>query len=287
MKKLAYLFLLVLLIITGLSSCSDSDDDERVYDLTFEKNDYAVMENYSQNILIRSGNGDYTITSGNSEIIKASYLPATTAGFGSLSVTGLKKGTTTLTIKDNVSGQEVKLNMTVINRYMVLSIDDLSISVKPVEDDNAAKAIKKDITDNALLKPDYYFALIKNSAKTLYIFESEDDLFNGDYIYKGSYEFGKDTNIPYIKLNYKLGSTDKSMQYTLNNTRGISAISSFFELNWETSKSTEPTVFWLELIKDHTQDYEEDYSEVTEVIATTYSLIMPLSSYYIPAELVK
>ncbi len=283
MKKSVFLFLLVLPLIIGLSSCSDSDDGERVYDLTFEKNDYAVMENYSQNILIRSGNGDYTITSGDTEIVKASYLPATTEGFGSISVSGLKKGTTILTIKDNVSGQEVKLNMTVIDRYMVLSVDDLSISIKPTEENN----IKKDITDNALLKTDYYFALIKNSAKTLYIFESEDDLFNGDYIYKGSYEFGKDTNIPYIKLNYKLGSTDKSMQYTLSNTRGIAAVSSFFELNWETSKSTEPTVFWLELIKDYTQDYKDDYPDVTEVTATTYSLIMPLSSYYIPAELVK
>lgn len=283
MSKITYL-LFILFLLVSISSCSDSDDKD-TYDLTFEKSDYTVMNGYSTYIMIRSGNGDYTVTPGDKDMLEVNYL-LPTVGMGDIQIRGKKKGKTTLTVRDNVANQEVKLNITVTEAYMNLGISAIVPSVKISDAEDKTK-IEKEIADNALFKAEYIFSLVKDGAKTMYLFKSKEDLSKGNYLHKGTYSFEEISNLPYLVLNYTENGSPKTKTYLLSDSSSISILSAFFELGWHKSKSISQ-YYSLILTEDFTAYYKTTYPDLTEATLKTHSYITSLNGgVELPVELVK
>lgn len=272
MKNIFYLFFLSLFFI-AYSSCSDNDDKE-IYELTFEKNDYAVMNHSSfpTSIMIRSGNGDYTITPGDKEMIEAFYSPPQSTGFGYMVVKGLKKGVTTLNIKDNVTGEEVKLNITVTNAY--LSTISTSLGYEILPSDNNKTEIQKYINDNALIKKENVLTLVNDEEKTFYVFEDEEAPPTGNYLYKGTYEFIEETDAPYLKVSYTAGGIEKNIKYEMKGNNAITILSVFFDLGWTTQKATQ-VVYRLDLHEDYLERLKPTYPALETAKLTTSTVLFP------------
>lgn len=288
MKKTLYLLLIVIPLIFGMSSCSDDDNKDReIYELTFEKNDYTVMNNFSRAIMIRGGNGHYTITTENAEIVEATYNPPINVGFGDIIVKGKKKGTTTLSIKDDITGETVKLNITVTDKYLNFSCENYELTVTGAQD--YTTIVREDMDRNSPMKGGYLLSLINNADKTLYIFKTTDDASEGGYLYKGEYEFikGDETTPPHLKIYYTDNNVDKSMTYSMEGSSAIAIINSFMELGWSKSKSTEPAPLYLKLTGDYTAYYQQSYPSL---IKATISMTTRIHSFYtveLPVGLVK
>jgi len=270
MKNIFHLLFLSLFFV-AYSSCSDNDE-KKIYELTFEKSDYAVMNHsrFSKNIMIRSGNGDYTLTPGDKEMIEASYSPSHSGGSGDILVKGLKKGTTTLSVKDNVTGEEVKLNITVTNAYLSSVITQLNYDISPSDDNK--NAIQKYMTENALLKSENVLTLIKDEEKTFYIFENGENPYKGNYIYKGTYEFVKEGDLPYVELNYKVGEIEKSIKYGMGGN-AVSVFNYFYDLGWISQKSDMPATLNLNLYEDYIERLKPGYPDIEKAILVTPSIL--------------
>lgn len=285
MKSIFY-FLLIPLLFTVFFSCSDSNDKE-TYDLTFEKSDYPVMNGYSTYIMIRSGNRDYTITPGDKDMLEVNYK-APTVGMGDIQIRGKKKGTTTLTVKDNITNQEVKLNITVTNAYLSSRVLTLrsEISIPNAED---KKKIEDDIAGNALLKEKQVFTLVKDENKTLYIFNSEADLHKGEYLFKGTYKLTAQPDNLYLELNYKDGATMRTVTNAFGNDSGRTVYYTFFELGNipKLTKAPGITTIYSDLINDCTVEYKPLYTNLEKAVSTTHISLMLPTTAELPTELVK
>lgn len=211
----------VLLLTLIWAGCSNEKDPTR-YPLTFEKSSYSVSVNNSKYITIRSGNKDYTLIPGDENLIQASYSPSNTSG--DIQIVGLKRGETTLTIKDNVTGETEVLKIVVTRRYLNLSIMHTQASAD-IPDQNKKKEIQEDILENAALKKDDIITLIANEEvgdqNKFYLFDSSRSVEEGKVLHEGKYSFeekdkiysltltfdGKETSLQYILTGYNLAPT--------------------------------------------------------------------------------
>lgn len=100
------------LFVVLLVACS-SDDSKRTLDFVMTPGSYEVAAGSSIHLPIVSGNGDYTLIPGNRNIIEAEFEKSINGSFGTFKVTGLKKGETTLEIKDNIALQTYALDIKV------------------------------------------------------------------------------------------------------------------------------------------------------------------------------
>lgn len=108
-----------LLLSCVLLSCDKKEKEPEIQHLYIGNSSYSVGVKASNYIPIYSGNKSYTLTPGDASIFKAEYRPATGSydRTGDIRIEGSKKGTTTLTVKDNVSGETAVLDITVTRKY--------------------------------------------------------------------------------------------------------------------------------------------------------------------------
>ena len=118
--KTSLLLLPFLLLL--LTSCGSDDDLERtVLPFNMER-EAEIVEGMSQRQAIFSGNGDYTLRVADESIASAVYKPTGSGiDFGAVIVTGLKRGSTTVTVTDTKANSSVDISVKVIssNFYMM------------------------------------------------------------------------------------------------------------------------------------------------------------------------
>jgi hypothetical protein len=121
MKKIINLFIIVSCILV-LASCNKEDDEVA---LTLEKTTIELIVGESGTVKIATGNGGYVLTN-------SSAATATTVLSGStISITGVKEGDATLTVKDK-TGRTVVLTITVIPSASVFMWNDTKILLDQV-----------------------------------------------------------------------------------------------------------------------------------------------------------
>lgn len=283
MKKITFLLIIFSVLFWGLISCSDDNKEEPViYDISFVKKDFSVGISGNRYIPIEGGSKDYIITSGDESIIKAHYIPLSEYDMpsnktGSISVDGLKKGSTTLTIKDNVTRQVVILNITVTQRY--LNLDPFSVfgSVK-IANKNEETEIMKDILENASLKDSYIISLIANEQdlqnNKLYMFSSYENAEKGNILYEGNYDIEKESDNCYLKLNFIDKEAIVSHKYLITDSENsLSSLISY--LNFKSDSQNDYISFPLKLkIKEDLTDiYKPKYPKLsTAVLAAELSI---------------
>ena len=114
--------LLLPLLLLLLTACGSDDDPERtVLPFNMER-EAEIVEGMSQRQAIFSGNGDYTLRVADESIASAVYKPTGSGiDFGAVIVTGLKRGSTTITVTDTKAKSSVDISVKVIssNFYMM------------------------------------------------------------------------------------------------------------------------------------------------------------------------
>lgn len=180
--------LLLFLITMGFISCGDDNEKKKeTYPLSFEKEYYEVPLLGKQWISIRGGNRDYSITVEKTDILEASVDLSSPTGMGNLVIQPKQKGETTVTVKDNIVNETVKLKIKVTDGYLAYAIDE---------------------SNHPALSKGVIIYLINNEAKDCYFFryiDSKNELSNTP-ITKGTYDF-------FIKL--ESGSGNSSPQYAI------------------------------------------------------------------------
>src|SRR5690606_34644224 len=106
------------LFSTFMISCK-KDKSVVIEDLKFPLETYYVSEGGEISLHINSGNQKYSLSVSDDELIQTNVNP-TDWPVGSIQVRGLKKGSTQLTVKDEVSSQEVILQIHVVDPYLVM-----------------------------------------------------------------------------------------------------------------------------------------------------------------------
>lgn len=224
--NLKRLLLFVPFLIIGMISCGDDDKDSDPNPFFISENRYNVPIDADRYIKIESGNQNYSFVVEDSSILDVKYENATEYHhFGGIRLYGLKKGSTTLTVTDNVTKQSKVLEIRVTARYLLLGMTNMTSSVICVEsekDPEADSKIMKDIFDNAFLQSDYFLALMGNKGEEennkMYIFKSYQDADEGNPLYKGTYEIKKEEGIYSINLSIEENGKTITHKYSMRNS---------------------------------------------------------------------
>ena len=123
MRRLKWLFAACAIVVLG--SCG-SDDEPSSNLLPFNMERQAeVIEGYSTKQAVYSGNGDYRLTVRDASIATASYVSSYGGvDFGAVVLTGLKQGSTVLTVSDVKADKSIDIDVKVVspNFYMLTPV---------------------------------------------------------------------------------------------------------------------------------------------------------------------
>lgn len=161
-------------LVFGFASCSDDDDPVT---LALEKNEVSVEANKTSEVKILSGNGGYTITSGDDRIATAKEEAS------KIVVTGVASGETTITVKDQ-EGKTATIKVTVTKEVSIVgvwNVDKITVTAEGTDQDAIAeiKAIlSKDDLKTITLKDGGRFEVLLVDA------EEKETKAEGDYTYK-------------------------------------------------------------------------------------------------------
>lgn len=217
-------------LFVGFSACSD--DDENVVRL--EKTTAELEKDSTITIKITEGNGGYTVTSANEEVAKA------TVKDNAVTITAVTLGSTSITVKDK-DGKTAAVAVTVFSIAGEWTVGDSKIDIAGVTDDEA-KEIRADFDSYKLtslsLKSDGKFELKASVAKEKEATtESTEETSTGTYTYK-----------------------DKVLTLTFDIEEGEE------EADVKTLTVTEFTKSSLKVESDETEDYKEDYPNLTKAL---------------------
>ena len=270
--KTRFLLGALLLFVCSLTGCSDDDnngsDNPVITPFSLEKTYYEVrLGRGVTDIPITNGSGDISLSVADETILEANKILNEGASIY-VALQGKKKGTTTLTLTDNVTEDKETVEVKVTDCYLAYGI---------------AESNHPALTSNLMLY------LVNNEARDYYFFSGDnlnDQLYNTP-LAKGTYEFLVKTDgeekVPYLRLNYPADESgnlaqDASMEahdfaLSFNDSQaGLEIIKGYLNVDWEelisnaTAKSVPP----------------RDYSMIMTVPDTEYEIIGAFATASIP-----
>lgn len=255
------------------TACSDENNEtEQITPFGLEKNYYEIrLERSATSISITNGSGDINLNIEDENILQAIYSKYNDNKEdnrkGHINLYGMQKGTTTLTIIDNVTKDVENVKVKVTDCYLAYGIAE---------------------SNHPLLKANTTLFFINNPAKESYIF-ARDNLHGTLYdrpTMKGSYEFfitpdSKEQlhDIPGLRLTFQTDgeenvtdNNDTATSYDfqiMGNNQIFSVIQAFLGVKWEElfdnahTKSPAPVDFTMKLTAPNTN------YQITGVLSTT------------------
>jgi len=234
MNKLIPFLLIIAFLTVGCGD--DNNENEPITPFSLEKDYYEIrLERSAASISIINGSGDISLKIDDENILQAIYAKyddnKEDSRKGHINLFGMQKGTTTLTIIDNVTKDVENVEVKVTDCYLAYAIAE---------------------SNHPALKANTVFFFINNPAKDSYVFVI--DNLNGKLydrpIAKGGYEFFVTPNpkeqlqcIPGLRLTFHVeeegGVTDNDattasydFQMTGNN-HVFSIIQAYLGVDWE------------------------------------------------------
>ena len=171
MNQLKFWHIALLLSIWSLTSCSDdNNENEAITPFCLGDTYYEVRLGQETNsIYITNGSGDISLAIEDENILQATYngkLYADKPG-GVVSLFGKQKGSTMLSIIDNVTGDKETIEVKVTDCYLAYVINDSNYPILPA--------------GTTLF-------LVNNQAQDYYLFD-QDNIYNKPILKDSGYEF--------------------------------------------------------------------------------------------------
>lgn len=282
-------WMVVMLLLTGFSSCSD-DDKEGTFDIS--RSDVHAMIGNKDNINILPIEGNYTVKALDESVatgeVKYTDRESDSTPLASVVVTPVSKGKTTFVISNGI--EEKNVNITVVDPYIVFNVGHQIFS--SIVDSDKTDGINTELKRDPFLSLNNIFMLVKDEACTMYLFESKDDVAIYDrtksvsqssYKLKGSYNIEKSDDKYYLVLK----SGNQSSRFEIGgNAEGKYIISSFFNLNSLKSENTVPEFLaQIKLTEDLTEEYNIKFQGGISLVEREYTCtILSQRMYLLPFE---
>lgn len=209
LQKLQGIFPILLCVLFG--ACTN-DEIPRIYTLTFEKDAYEVREGMTSSVPFRSGNKDYVVHSSDTTVVKASAnITDSSVGFGNLYLFGNGMGEAVVSVKDNVSGEKVDLQITVT---------EFSLGFEVVK------------TDSVIFQRNDYLFFVKNESKDFLAFGRTGVADEPVLRFKGTYKFAVVEGKPFVNIEYKKEGAPVEYAFDMSGSSGelLSMFGHFFQL---------------------------------------------------------
>lgn len=214
MKHFTLLFGFALLFF---AACSDNDDKE-LQPLTFEKQSYEVQMEINNYIPICSGNGQYTVAVGDTDIISANADPLlyenAPLGLREIAVLAKKKGKTYIDLTDDLTSEKVRLDIRVTDAYLGHEVVE---------------------SKHPLFTTDRSLCLAKSHANDFYLFSYNKASGSSELVVRGNFEFRLEYKTVYLLLKYKdpaMGDVTYTFDIIGSTDFLITTYNDFFELGW-------------------------------------------------------
>lgn len=187
-----------------------------VKDLEFTQETYYIPEGDHATVYVASGNQQYSL-SGFDEAIISPAVSNTDFPAGVIYITGLKKGKTEMTVKDEVSGQEVQLTIHVVDPFLVMEASDVFPMIKDQNDETA-----RAIWEHVRTEPQGFFGfetrevlvLQQNADNRFWVFKNGEDAARGITHKSGKFTLTFSYGGPNrLRLDYE--DSDEPIEYAL------------------------------------------------------------------------
>lgn len=245
-----FAFVALFVGVYTLTGCS-KDAAKELLPFKIEKTYYEVMLRGSHDkISVENGSLDITLAVKDTNIISADYSKYPETNIGAIRIVGKQKGSTELTVIDNVTRESTNLVIKVTDIYLSCAFDK---------------------SNHPLLTTDVTLFLINNEARNFYLFRLNHltHKLNDKPSYIGSYAFSVDKDStnkpkPFLTLNYALDEsgkpmagemTPKTQRFNIEESSQMAymALESFLDVEWDNLEkeqstkmaSTLPTTFVL------------------------------------------
>src|SRR5690606_10764880 len=195
MKRLStplanYLPVLTVCVFSALFILScEKEKSAEIKDLEFLQETYYISEGENFNIRVSDGNKKYSLGGFDDELI-APMVSITDFPAGAIYVNALKKGTTVITIKDDVSGQEAELTIHVVDPFLAMKVGDIMPVIKDGEFETGQA-----IWDKVRSEPQHFsdfeaqgvLVLQQNADNRFWLFKNEEDAARGEIHASGKF----------------------------------------------------------------------------------------------------
>ncbi|WP_353127240.1 hypothetical protein [Parapedobacter pyrenivorans] len=196
-------------------SCKKETPGE-VKELEFIQETYYIPEGDYVNVLVASGNKKYSL-SGFDEKLIVPIASITDFPAGAIYINALKKGKTDITVKDDISGQEAKLTIHVVDPFLAMEVSD----IVPIIQDEAYETGQA-IRDKIRTEPQSFFdfetrevlVLQQNSDNQFWLFKNEEDVARGDIYKSGKFTIRFSYGGP-NRLQLAYDDSDETIEYGL------------------------------------------------------------------------
>ena len=211
LQNLSGISLVLLCLFYG--ACTNKEIP-RIYSLTFEKEAYEI----------RSG-----VTSSDTAVVKVSVSVADSKiGFGTLFLLGNRKGEAIVSVKDNISGERVDLQITVTDFYLGFEVVE---------------------TDSVIFQENDYLFFVKNESKDFLVFGETGTTGELALRFKGSYEFTITGDKPFVNIGYE--KEGQPVEYTFDMSGSspevFSLFGHFFHLSAAKTKDIGIRYYYMQL----------------------------------------
>ena len=274
-KLIAPFFIIISLFITACNS--DNNENEPMSPFSLEKTYYEVrLWRSITEIPITNGSGDISLSVADKTIIEANKV-LNEGGSTYVSLQGKQKGSTTLTLTDNVTGDEETVEVKVTDCYIAYGIAE---------------------SNHPALASNIMLYLVNNEARDCYFFTMDNiqHQLNNTPIAKATYEFFVTIDagtgpapqlygIPHVRLAYPSDADGKfadevsvhDFQIELygdgaSSPNCLEIIKAYLGVDWEELISNATT----------TRDPPRDYTMVLTIPDTDYEIIGALATASIP-----
>ncbi|MBK1439849.1 hypothetical protein JHJ32_07630 [Parapedobacter sp. ISTM3] len=233
-----YLRIALLWVFLALSilSCKKEKPVE-TEDLEFIQETYYISEGDYVNVLIANGNKEYSLSGFDEELI-VPMVSVTDFPAGAIYINALKKGTTDIMVKDDISGQAAKLTIHVVDPFLAMEVSDIVPIIKD-EEYETGQAIR----DKIRTEPQSFFdfetrevlVLQQNADNQFWLFKNEEDAVRGNIHKSGEFTIRFSYGGP-NRLQLKYDGSEEAVEYDLY-TPDQTAISTL--LRWSQNSGAE------------------------------------------------
>lgn len=170
------------------SSCKKEEFD---YGVLFVENQiYYVPLGKSTPIMIKRGSGDFEFIPADKSMISVTFQDDRFYS-GAARTVGLKKGYTTMKIRDKKTNKETEVQIQVVNPYLYFEFKDVFAEIEgnvQIDYQSMQQAIQK----YAHIRPGIHMVLQKNQTNDFYSFDSQYTLPVGGVKERGKFDFELD-----------------------------------------------------------------------------------------------
>ncbi|SJN19041.1 hypothetical protein [Sphingobacterium sp. JB170] len=190
LHALSRIILVISVILTAISC--EKDEKEFYPELVFPLDTYYVSQGTDLRVYIQQGNGAYELNAADANILAfdkdEQSWPA-----GAITISGLKKGSTTLTVNDIRNKKNVTLNIHVVDPYLITQIGSPTPLFKwkegVIQNQDKANEIRNDINKYKVFEPQNILVFKTGTSSEYMLFQDTEHIDRSQVISEGSFEF--------------------------------------------------------------------------------------------------